>query len=72
MLFKIVFKILLQTIAVIGFLIGTMATYFSALGVYYKEPYFSMQETFLYAFIALLCLFTSFKLFKRGKREKVL
>lgn len=71
MLFKIVFKILLQSIVVIGFFVGTVATYFSALGVYYKEPYFSTPETLLYAFIAMLCLFASLKLYKGEKRAKV-
>lgn len=71
MIFQIVFKILLQAIAVIGFLVGAVATYFSVLGVYYKEPYFSTPETLLYAFIAMLCLFASLKLFKGEKRAKV-
>lgn len=75
MQFQKVFKIALvgivQSIALIGFLVGAVATYFSALGVYYKEPYFSVAETLLYAFITMLCLFASLKLFKGEKRAKV-
>lgn len=73
--FQKVFKIALigivQSTALIGFLVGLIATYFSALGVYYKDPYFSLSETLLYTFVTMLCLFASLKLFKGEKRAKV-
>ncbi|KHG32984.1 MAG: hypothetical protein OA34_12355 [Sulfurospirillum sp. MES] len=49
-----IFKI---TFLFIGAIVGFLATYLSALGVYYKEPYFSVGETLLYASIAMISLY---------------
>ena len=62
------FRFLMRVFAFIVFLVASLATFLSGLGVYYKEPGFTLAETLAYAFLAIASIALIF--FKKEKKCK--
>lgn len=62
------FSFLMRVFAFIVFLVASLATFLSALGIYYKEPGFTLAETLAYAFLAIASIALIF--FKKEKKCK--